>query len=162
MAFLGVLTGLGTLIVWWFSKDLKALDTIDFWIGTVGIFVQGMILIIVYAWYIGIEPGWRETHTGSAMRIPAFYKVIMRYIAPTFLLVVFVMFIAANVFGWNFSFGEAARFNPTSYVTDLVGPNPSAVARGAFGFVAAVVLLIAGLIHVAGKNWARQEGETNP
>lgn len=162
MAFLGVLTGLGTLIVWWFSKDLKALDTIDFWIGTVGIFVQGMILIIVYAWYIGIEPGWRETHTGSAMRIPAFYKVIMRYIAPTFLLVVFVMFIAANVFGWNFSFGEAARFNPTSYVTDLVGPNPSAVARGSFAFVAAVILLIAGLIHVAGKNWTRQEGENNP
>jgi SNF family Na+-dependent transporter len=158
MGFLAILTGAGTLIVWWFSRDLKALDTIDFWIGTVGIFIQGMILIIVYAWHIGIEPGWRETHEGSALRIPSFYKPVMKYLAPAFLLSVFVMFIAANVFGWNFSFGAAARFTPTSYVTDLVGPNPSAVARGSFVFMAAVILLIGWLVHLAGKRWARQEG----
>jgi len=162
MGCLALLTGLGTLMVWWFSKDLKALDTIDFWIGTVGIFIQGMILIIVYAWHIGIEEAWRETHAGAAMRIPGFYQPVMRYIAPTFLLVVFVLFIAANVFGWNFSFGAAAKFTPTNYVTDLVGPKASAVARGSFAFMTAVILLIAWLIHRAGLNWARQSKGNHP
>lgn len=163
-AALGVLaglTGLGTLVVWWFSKDLKALDTIDFWIGTVGIFVQGMILVMVYAWYMGIEKAWAETHEGAAMRIPDFYKFILRFISPVFLIVVFVMFIAANVLGWNFSI-SAAEFNPTGYVTDLVGPHPSPVARGSFAFILGVTGLIAVLIHFAGKNWTTHNGGKSP
>ena len=160
MGLLAGLTGLGTLLVWWFSKDLKALDTMDFWIGTVGIFIQGMILVMVYSWYIGIEAAWAETHEGAAMRIPLFYKFILKYISPTFLLVVFVMFIAANVFGWNFALGAAAEFKPTSYVTELIGPNPSGVARGTFLFCLGVIVLVGCLIKIAGKNWARASGET--
>ncbi|MSU46503.1 MAG: sodium:calcium symporter [Lacunisphaera sp.] len=157
MLSLVLLTGLGTLVVWFFSKDLKALDTIDFWVGTVGIFVQGMILVMVYAWYIGIDQAWQETHEGSAMRIPDIYKFILRFVSPVFLLVVFVMFIAANVLGWNFSLA-AAEFKPTSYVTDLVGPNPSAVARGTFLFILAMVSMIGYLVHLSGKNWNKQIG----
>jgi len=163
MGLLALLTGLGTLIVWWFSKDLKALDTLDFWIGTVGIFVQGMILVMVYSWHIGIEEAWKETHEGSAMHIPVFYKFVLKYVSPVFLLVVFVMFIAANVFGWNFAFGAGARFAPTNYVTDLVGPNPSNVARGTFLFAMAVIGFVGWLVHLAGKNWAaRSNGGIKP
>jgi len=75
-------------------------------------------------------------------------------------LIVFVMFIAANVFGWNFALGAAAQFKPTSYVTDLVGPNPSGVARGTFLFCLGVIVLVGYLIKIAGKNWARASGET--
>lgn len=157
MTILAVLTGAGTLLVWWFSKDLKALDTLDFWIGTVGIFIQGMILVIVYAWYQGgIDQAWAETHEGSAMRIPSFYKVVLRFISPAFLLVVFLMFVAANVFGWNFAFGADAAFKPTGYVTDLVGPNANPVARLTFGFMIAVIGAIGVLTHFAGKNWNKQ------
>lgn len=162
LAFLGLLTAIGTLMVWWFSKDLKALDTIDFWIGTVGIFVQGMILVVVYAWYIGIDQAWKETHEGADMVIPSFYKVVLKYIAPTFLLGVFIMFVAANVFGWNFKFGAAAAFAPTSYVTDLIGPNYNPVARGMVAFMAVVIGFIAFLIHLSGKNWAKREGGNQP
>jgi len=158
MGILAALTGLGTFIIWWFSKDLKALDTMDFWIGTVGIFVQGMILVAVYAWHMGIDRAWKETHEGAAMRIPNFYKFVLKYVSPTFLLIVFVMFISANVFGWNFSFGAGARFAPTSYVTDLVGPNASNVARGTFLFCAAVVGFIGYLTHLAGKRWTQSTG----
>lgn len=161
MALLGLLTGLGTLFIWWFSKDLKALDTIDFWIGTVGIFVQGMILIMVYSWYIGIKQGWIDTHEGAEMRIPGFYQFIMKYVSPTFLIVIFLLFISANVFGWNFSFA-AAEFKPTSYVTDLIGPDHSPVARFAFAFIVAFVALIGVLVHQAGKNWTKNKGAHHP
>lgn len=162
MAILGLMTAFGTLLVWWFSKELKALDTMDFWIGTVGIFVQGMILIIIYSWYIGIDRAWDETHQGADMRIPGFYKVIMKYLAPAFLLIVFVMFIAANVFGWNFKLGADAAFNPTSYVTDLVGAHPNPVARGTVAFMLVVVAFVCFLIHLSGKNWAKNGGGNKP
>jgi len=162
LAFLGLLTAIGTLLVWWFSKDLKALDTLDFWIGTVGIFIQGMILVIVYAWYIGIEKAWAETHEGAEMRIPLIYKGIIKYVAPTFLLVVFVLFIGANVFGWNFQFGADATFKPTGYVTDLIGPNYNPVSRGIVAFMVVVIGFITFLVHLSGRNWDERAGGKHP
>jgi hypothetical protein len=160
IGFLAFMTAIGTGIVWWFSKDLKALDTIDFWIGTVMIFVQGMVLAGVYAWYIGIEKGWTETHKGAEMRIPGFYKPVLVAIAPAFLAIVLLMFILQNVFGWNFSFADP-QFNPTSYVTDLVHPEKhNDVARGSFLFMTVVVLFVGYLIHLAGKNWDKKNGGT--
>jgi SNF family Na+-dependent transporter len=153
MGVLGLLTALGTSLVWWFSKDLKTLDTIDFWIGTVGIFICGTILIIVFGWVIGIDQGIAEAHEGAEMRIPAFYKPIMKYITPLYLLVIFVMFVLANVFGWNFVFGAGAEFKPTGYITDLVGPNPSGPARVAFGFILITITFVALMISQAGKRW---------
>ncbi|AOS43533.1 Sodium:neurotransmitter symporter family protein [Lacunisphaera limnophila] len=153
MGVLGLLTALGTALVWWFSKDLKALDTIDFWIGTVGIFICGTILIIVFGWVIGIDEGVAEAHQGAEMRIPAFYKPVMKYITPLYLLAIFVMFILANVFGWNFTFGAGAEFKPTGYITDLVGENPSAPARIAFGFIIITIIFVTLLVAQAGKRW---------
>jgi neurotransmitter:Na+ symporter, NSS family len=161
IGFLAFMTAIGTGIVWWFSKDLKALDTIDFWIGTVMIFVQGLVLAGVYAWYIGIDKAWEETHQGAEMRIPGLYKKVLVYISPSFLGIVLVMFILKNVFGWNFSFADP-QFNPTSYVTDLVGPNHNDVARGSFLFMVIVVLFVAYLINLAAKNWDKKPGGTNP
>jgi SNF family Na+-dependent transporter len=157
MGLLGLVTALGTSLVWWFSKDLKALDTVDFWIGTVGIFVCGTILIIVFGWVIGIERGFAEAHEGAEMRIPAFYKPVMKYITPCYLLTVFVLFLCANVFGWNFRLGAAAEFRPTGYVTDLVGPNPSAAARITVGFIVINLIFVGMLVAQAGKRWTAAE-----
>lgn len=165
MGVLGLLTALGTSLIWWFSKDLKALDTIDFWIGTVGIFICGTVLIITFGWIIGIDEGVAEAHQGAEMRIPSFYKPIMKYITPLYLLGIFVMFILANVFGWNFQFGARAEFKPTSYITDLVGDTPSAPARIAFGFIVITIIFVTLLVSQAGKRWettARNKGGYNP
>jgi SNF family Na+-dependent transporter len=162
MLILGLITAIGTALVWWFSKDLKVLDTIDFWIGTVGIFIGGAALIIVFAWVIGIDEGFKEAHEGAEMRIPSFYKPIMKYVTPAFLLGIFVMFILANVFGWNFSLADP-QFKPTSYITDLVGPNPSDSARIAFGFIVITVIFVGLMINLAGKRWdaaRKQEGKS--
>jgi SNF family Na+-dependent transporter len=156
MAFLGFCTAVGTMLVWWFSKDLKALDVIDFWIGTVCIFIGGAALIIVFAWVMGIDEGWAEMHDGAEIRAPGFYRVVMKWITPAFLIVVFVMFLLANVAGWNFSF-SAPEFKPTSYITDLVGPNHNDAARLTFGFLVISVSFICMLIAIAGKRWDAQQ-----
>jgi NSS family neurotransmitter:Na+ symporter len=64
VALLGLVTGIGTLFVWYFSRDLKAMDTLDFWVGTLMLFIQATILVIIFAWNVGIERGWKLMHEG--------------------------------------------------------------------------------------------------
>ncbi|HVU25030.1 MAG TPA: sodium-dependent transporter [Opitutus sp.] len=161
MALLGLITACGSLLVWWFSRDLKALDTIDFWVGNCMVFVSGTALILLFNRGLGIERGWAEAHEGAEMRIPSVYKFVMRWITPAFLLAVFVLWVAGNVFGWNFELGAAAKFAPTGYVTDLVGPHPNAVARVTFLFIVICAVFGVLLINLAGKRWhaaPREEG----
>lgn len=87
-----VVCALGNLFVLYFSKGLVALDTLDFWVGTVMIFVLAAVQIICFGWIFGIERGLKEAHEGAQMRIPRFFGFIMKYVAPLYLLVVFAGF----------------------------------------------------------------------
>ena len=156
VALLGLVTAIGTMFVWYFSADLKALDTIDFWVGTVMLFVQATILIIIFGWVVGVEKGWKIAHEGAEMRIPDIFKVIIKYITPAFLVAIFVMFTLKNVFGWNFSLG-AAEFNPTGYVQDLVGEKPNHVARLSVGLIVIMTIFSLLLVNIAGKVWAKRD-----
>mgnify|MGYP001075704394 CR=1 FL=1 len=161
VALLGFVTGIGTLFVWYFSKDLKALDTIDFWVGTLMLFIQASILVFIFAWVVGIDRGWKLMHEGAEMRVPNIYRFILKYVTPTFLLAVFVMWLLKNVAGWNFSF-SAPQFAPSGYVVDLIGEHPSWVARLTVGFIAVVTAFALVLVHLAGKRWeVRDAAETN-
>jgi neurotransmitter:Na+ symporter, NSS family len=146
------LTALGCLFVVYFSKDLKALDTIDFWVGTFLIFVMATILIVVFGWGMGIEKGWQEAHKGAAVRIPNFFKLVIKYLCPLYLLAIFAFWILFNVFGWNPSTGE---FKPTNYVTDLVGVHPDPVARLGVGVIAVTVVFFLITTAAAGRRWDR-------
>jgi neurotransmitter:Na+ symporter, NSS family len=152
---LGVITAFGTMFVWYFSKDLKAMDTLDFWVGTVMLFIQATILVIIFGWGLGIERGWDIAHEGAEMRIPNLYKFVIKYVTPSFLIAIFIMFVLQNVFGWNFSFRDP-QFNPTSYVRDLRGPEPNLVARLTVIFIAIVTIFSVLFAGIAGKTWARR------
>lgn len=156
VALLGFLTAIGTMFVWYFSADLKAMDTIDFWVGTFLLFVQATILVIVFGWVVGIEKGFAEAHRGAQMRIPRFFGFIMKWITPTFLLAIFVLWTLRNMAGWNFEWGAAAQFEPTGYMRDLVGENASGVARLAVGFILVFTVFSCVLVNLAGKRWSAQ------
>jgi SNF family Na+-dependent transporter len=150
VTFLGLLTAIGCAFVVFFSKDLKALDTMDFWVGTVFLFVMATILIIYFGWGLGIERGWEEAHDGAEMRIPGAYKFIMKYLSPLYLLGIFALFLLFNIFGWEPATG---RFTPTSYVRDLVGPEPNPVARMTVLVMLIVITFFTILTALAGKRW---------
>ncbi|BET69704.1 sodium-dependent transporter [Opitutales bacterium ASA1] len=155
VALLGLMTATGTLFIWYFSKDLKALDTLDFWVGTVMLFVQATILVLIFGWGLGIERGWQIAHVGSEMRIPNIYKFVIRWVTPSFLVGIFVLFVLKNVFGWNFSFTEAA-FEPTGYMKDLVGDSPNFVARLSVAFICIITVSGVVIANLAGKPWERR------
>lgn len=150
VTLLGLITAIGCLFVVYNSKDLKAQDTLDFWVGTFLLFVMATILIIVFGWGIGIEKGWKEAHRGSELQIPSFFKFIIKYVSPLYLLTIFALFILFNVFGWNPSTGE---FTPSAYISDLVGANPNTAARLSVLFLIIIASFFLILVATAGKRW---------
>lgn len=137
-ALLGLITALGCGFVVYFSLDIKALDTLDFWVGTCLIFILATIQIIIFGWVFGIDRGFEEAHRGAAIRIPGFYRIVMKVICPLFLLTIFVLWVLTKVFGVSFS-GEEAQLS--GYVTDLIGGKDTEANHVAQMSVALVVLL---------------------
>lgn len=97
-AILGLLSALGTAFVLFFSKNLVALDTFDFWVGTFLIFVLAMFQAFLYGWVLGIDRGEEEAHRGAHIHIPRFVQYMLKYVVPVYLVVIFVAFCYQNLF----------------------------------------------------------------
>lgn len=100
VAFTSAPALLGSLWVLYQSEDLVALDTMDFWVGTLGIFLFATVQIVTFGWIFGVERGISEAHHGALIRIPRVYRYIMKYVAPTYLLVVLVGFCFQSLPGY--------------------------------------------------------------
>jgi hypothetical protein len=83
---------IGAVLTLWFTQGGAFWSTVDFWVGTYLIFVLAMVQIIYFGWVFGIDRGWRELHQGASIRVPAIFKIVMKYIAPAYLIIVFVGF----------------------------------------------------------------------
>ena len=60
----GIGCALGCGFIVFFSKGLMALDTFDFWVGSVRIFVLAIVQAILFGWIFGIRRGDAELHQG--------------------------------------------------------------------------------------------------
>ncbi|MCB1237573.1 MAG: sodium:calcium symporter [Verrucomicrobiae bacterium] len=116
VALLGFITAVGCGFVVYFSKDIRALDTLDFWVGTFLIFILATIQVILFSWVMGVDRGFEEAHKGAAIRVPGIFRFILKYVSPLFLLIVFVMWLLVNVFGVSFETGQSKL---SGYVVDL-------------------------------------------
>jgi SNF family Na+-dependent transporter len=154
IACLGSVASLGTLWVWCFSKDLKALDTMDFWAGNVGVFVLGALIIVLFGWFVGAERAWRHMHQGALLRAPRVFKFIMRYVTPLYLGSIFFLFLLKEVLGWNFSFAKP-EYAPTSYITDLFGADANTTARLTIAFMLVVSAVALALVAIGSRGWSR-------
>jgi len=62
------------------------LNELDFWGGTFCLVLFATIETILFAWIFGIDRAWEEIHHGADITIPKFYKFIIKYVTPLFLL----------------------------------------------------------------------------
>ena len=72
--------------VFWLGRGV--VDEMDFWGGTVCLVVFGLLEVLLFAWVFGIDRGWREIHHGSEIRLPRFFKWVIAYVTPAYLLFV--------------------------------------------------------------------------
>jgi hypothetical protein len=135
---LGLISAFGTAFVLYFSKDRVALDSFDFWVGTVFIFMLATIQSLLYGWALGIERGERELHEGANIRVPHFVQIILKYVTPVYLLAIFV--------------GVCWADGPSMVRTLSKG----GVALYSIVFIAGVLAFLMLLAHSAGKRWERE------
>ncbi|HEX9252397.1 MAG TPA: sodium-dependent transporter [Ignavibacteriaceae bacterium] len=98
-----VLFGIGTFIlgficVWLYPGG--SFDEFDFWTGTFSLVVFALLESIVFAFIFGIDKGWEEINRGSDIVIPKFFKFVIKYITPVFILIVFMGALFKPSIGW--------------------------------------------------------------
>ncbi|WP_395746876.1 sodium:calcium symporter [Prosthecobacter sp.] len=136
---LGALTTLGTGFVAWFTQDLKALDTLDFWGGTFLIFMLATFQTLVFGWVWGIDRGFAEMNQGAAFPVPRFFRPVIRWVCPAFLLSIFALWLLKEVLGF-----DLATFQPgpaSSYITDLAGEKARLPAQLSMGLIVFFLIL---------------------
>ncbi len=89
VAVLGVITACGAGLTMYFSKNALALDYTDFWCNLFMI-IAATGLVIMFGWVIGAERGVREMNRGAELRVPRFMAVMIRFVTPTFLIVILI------------------------------------------------------------------------
>ena len=147
VTLLGFITLMGVGFIVFFSKGFTALDTIDFWIGTFGIYVLSTIQVILFAWVHGIDRGMEELDRGAEIRIPRFVKYLIKYIAPTYLLTIFGVWI----------FNEFIKIPNAGQTTRIQAIMTDRVVQFSIGFIVVILLLFILLIAQATKRWDRHE-----
>lgn len=126
---------IGSFLVMYFSKDGVFQSTIDDWVGTFLIYVLAMIQIIAFSWIFGMKRGWAEAHEGAQIRIPFFYYFIMKYVTPTYLLVVFVAFCKDELGNWVRAVADDPR------------------RQGALALILATIALLVICTRIGAKRW---------
>ena len=143
VAILGFITAVGTGFVVYFSKDAKALDTLDFWAGTLCIYLLAGIQVVLFGWVLGPAKGYEELQRGAQITIPRFVMTIIRYVSPLYLLVIFALWL----------YQQATTREGNYFITLKNSP----VAQYAMGLMALVLIFFLLLIAQSVRRWERQE-----
>jgi SNF family Na+-dependent transporter len=125
----------GSFLVMYFSRGGIFWSTIDDWVGTFLIFVLAMVQIICFSWVFGVRRGIEEAHHGAQLHIPHFYRFIMKYVTPTYLVVVFAAFCWQNLPSWLRS----------------VADEP--LRQGAVGLILAVMVMLVVMVRLGEMRW---------
>ena len=76
---------LGAMHIVWYSRGF--LDEWDYWAGTFGLVIVALVETIVFVWIYGPDRMWASIHEGATMRIPVFFRYVMTWVTPVFLMV---------------------------------------------------------------------------
>jgi NSS family neurotransmitter:Na+ symporter len=140
---IAVLGTIGAVLTLWFTQGGSYWSTLDFWVGTFFIFIMAGIQIIYFSWVFGIDRGWKELHAGASIRIPPVFKFVMKYVAPVYLIVVFVGFCVQNL-----SASVQSAWASTG-------------SRAAMITIAATLVLLVLIVMAGEKRWKREGIDLN-
>lgn len=150
VTLLGGIAGIGSLIVLYFSENMAALDTIDYWAGTFAIVILATVQVVLFGWVIGVEKGFKMAHEGAEMRIPSIFKFIIKYVSPLFLVVILTSAVLTDILGIDLS-----KIHPNlppapaqSRIQQLV---TSPVAQISIGFVLTLIVMFTVLVTLGNQ-----------
>lgn len=79
-----------------FGLAAGAVDEMDFWGGTFALVVFGAIEAVIFAWVFGGKKGFDELNAGAEIRLPKFFRYVLQYVTPIYLLVLLTGYFATE------------------------------------------------------------------
>ncbi len=96
----GLFMCVGAFLVAWFTGDnLIALDTMDFWVGTLSLYIVTFMYLTLFNVVWRSDNALNELGKGALITPPHFMKFIIRWVTPAILLCVFGSWLYKNIFG---------------------------------------------------------------
>ncbi len=97
-------------------------DEYDYWAGTVGVFFFAMMQIILFSWVYGADKGWKEFNRSSSIKVPSFFRIIIKYITPIMLIIIFIAaFIQPAGGDWRAIFTDGWHLDGSSVLGRMLG-----------------------------------------
>ncbi len=117
---------LGLPTIFFFQEGV--FDEFDYWAGTVSLVVFAMLEAILFAWVFGVDKGWKEINNGADIKIPNFFKFLLKYVTPVMLIIIFLGALASPVNeDWSKVSIKGWEVSPGSIIGKIVhkaeGPN---------------------------------------
>jgi NSS family neurotransmitter:Na+ symporter len=116
------------------DSSLVYLSELDMWVGSYFLVLLGLFDVIVAVWLFKPDNFWEELHKGAYIRIPGWFKPIIVYIAPLFMIIL----LAVNTWDY-YKMGALALHVPKAYVEGVLGGK----------YPDAVPLIFLSLIHIS-------------
>ena len=89
----------GTLIVIWFTGNgLLALDTLDFWVGTMSLYISSALFLFMFRNVWGTAGGLAELRSGAAIPIGRNIAFLINWVTPCIMVTIFGSWLYQNLF----------------------------------------------------------------
>lgn len=99
VSLVALLLVVGSLLVVWFTGDgLIALDTLDFWLGTMSLYFSSALFLVIFRFVWGTPKGLAELRSGAAMSIGRPVAFLINWVTPLIMLTIFVAWLYQNLF----------------------------------------------------------------
>jgi NSS family neurotransmitter:Na+ symporter len=114
------------------------LDELDFWAGSVLPVVSGLVMIVLFGHFLGIDRGFKEMHRGAELRVPRVYRFIMKYVTPSYM--IFLLIFWAIQDWW-----------PLATMQNITDPRQFLIIGITRGLLLGLVLLLIYMVYVANR-----------
>ena len=139
VAIMGALMIMGAFAVSWFTgNDMMALSTLDFWVGTMCLYLISTLYLVLFSGVWGTKNGLRELGRGALIPLPPGLGLVIRWVTPAILLVIFGSWLYQNVFG-----------STSPHIMNLLHGEPGAVLPMAWMLL--IYIFMAFVVHTSRK-----------
>lgn len=138
ITLLGLIITCGTLLVAWFTSDLLALDTLDFWFGTISLYLTTGLYLYLFNVVWGTKQGMSELRHGAAIHVPNVVGIIIKWVTPVIMAFIFCAWAFQNIVD-----------KPCAYITNIIEMKAGAVFP--LVWVLMVAVFFAFVIHTSNR-----------
>lgn len=98
VSLLALLLTCGTLMIAWFTEELIAVDTMDFWFGNLSLYLTTGMYLYIFCVIWGANKGLAELRHGSSLQLPRPVAFLITWVTPALMLTIFLSWIYKTLF----------------------------------------------------------------